>query len=98
MWTIRNKDSVIQDFQQTDFVDLLRDQSNAEQYNFLIFWMTHMAVDIFPVLNCDIHNEVTGNCQNIGHGPGEGDEDEEDYIVTDDDEDEDVPQNPYILD
>ena len=39
VWTIRNEedeDSVIRDIQQTDLFDLLRDQSNAEQYNFLI--------------------------------------------------------------
>ena len=66
-----------------------------------------MAVDISPVLNYDIHNEVIGNCHYIGLGPGEDDEDEEeddeeDYVVTDDDDDNDEeevsPQNPYILD
>ena len=73
--------------------------------------MTHMAVDIFPVLNCDIHNEVVGNRQYIGRGISDDDnelendleEDDEYDIVTDDDGDTDeevshTPRNPYILD
>ena len=109
VWTIRNEedeDLVIRDIQQTDFFDLLRDQSNAEQYNFLIVRMTHMAVDIFPVLNCDIHNEVVGNRQYIGRGVNDDTELEDDLMEEDDEYDTDneeeasvrIPQNPYILD
>ena len=109
MWTIHNEedeDGVIRDIQQTDFFDLLRDQCTAEQYIFLIVQMTRMAVDIFPELNCDIHNEVICNHQYIGCGPGDGEdeEEEEDYIITDDDDEEEddavvaVAQNSYISD
>ena len=106
IWNEEDEDSVIRDIQQADFFDLLRDQSNAEQYNFLIVRMTHMAVDIFPILNCNIHNEVIGNRQYIGRGltddEDELEEDDNYDIVTDDDGDSDkevsVPQNPYILD
>ena len=50
VWTIGSveDDAVIRDIQQTDFFDLLCDQSNAEQYTFLIVRMTHMAVNAFP--------------------------------------------------
>ena len=70
--------------------------------------MTHMAVGIFPVLNCDIHNEVIGNRQYIGRGlhddEDELEEEDDDYdVVTDDDGDTDeeevsLARNPYILD
>ena len=111
VWTIRNEedeDSVIRDIQQTDFFDLLRDQSNAE--HFLIVRMIHMTVDIFPILQCDIHNEVVGNQQYIGRGVSDDDneledhmEEDDEYDVTDDDGDTDeeevsLPRNPYILD
>ena len=111
VWTIRNEDdedSVIRDIQQTDFFDLLRDQSNAEQYNFLIVRMTHMAVDIFPVLNCDIHNEVIGNRQYIGRGVSDDEnelledddlvEDGDEYDTDDEEEQATLHHNPYILD
>ena len=116
VWTIRNEgdeDAVIRDIKQTDVFDLLRDQSNAEQYNVLIVRMTHMAVDMFPVLNCDIHNEVVGNRQYIGRGISDDnnelednleEEDDEYDIITDDDGDTDeegvsyTSRNPYILD
>ena len=44
VWTIQNEEhenSVIRDIQQTDFFDVLKDQSNAEQYHFLVVWLTH---------------------------------------------------------
>ena len=62
-------------------------------------------MDIFPVLNCDIHNEVIGNRQYIGRGVNDGENELEDDLVEDDeydiDDDEEqttVHHNPYILD
>ena len=66
--------------------------------------MTHMAVDIFPVLNCDIHNEVIGNRQYIGRGVSDDENELEDDLVeedeydTDDEEQTILHHNPYILD
>ena len=113
VWIIRreaDEDGVIRDIQQTDFFDLLRDTSDAEQYNFLIVRMTNMVVQVFPVLDCDIHDNVFGNRQYIGCGADDsdgdddedGDEDDSHVEYDDDDEEEDPPitttRNPYILD
>ena len=115
VWIIRreaDEDGVIRDIQQTDFFDLLRDTSDAEQYNFLIVRMTNMVVQVFPVLDCDIHDNVFGNRQYIGRGADDSDGDEEDenededsdVEYDDDDEEEEPPttttttRNPYILD
>ena len=55
--------------------------------------MTNMAVQGFPVLNCDIHNNIFGNCQCIGRGGASDDEEEEDECIDyfDDDDKDDVP-------
>ena len=110
VWIIRreaDEDGVIRDIQQTDFFDLLRDTTDAEQYNFLIVRMTIMMVQVFPVLDCDIHDNVFGNCQYIGRGgtddsDGEYDDDDEENVEYNDDDDDDEEQqppiNPYILD
>ena len=100
---------MIRDIQQTDFFYLLRDTSDAEQYNFLIVRMTNMVVQVFPVLDCDIHDNVFGNRQYIGrgadHSDGEDgeDEDEESDVEYEDEEKEEpssssTTRNPYILD
>ena len=105
-----DEDAVIRDIQQTDFFDLLRDQSDAEQYNFLIVRMTNMVVQVFPVLECDIHDNVFRNRQYIGRGADdesdeEDEQDEEESVEYDDDDDDDddeeapaTTRNPYILD
>ena len=105
VWIIRrqaDEDGVITDVQQTDFFDLLRDQSEAEQYNFLIVRMTNMVVQVFPVLDCDIHDNVVGNRQYLGRGGGGADDSDEesDDVEYDDDDEEEEPRtgNPYILD
>ena len=110
VWIIRceaDEDSVITDIQQTDFFDLLRDQSDAEQYNFLIVRMTNMVVQVFPVLDCDIHDNVFGNRQYIGRGADDSDDDddddddgEEEDEEEEEEEEESTPRrrNPYILD
>ena len=54
VWIIRSEadeDGVIKDIQQTDYFYLLHDQSDAEQYNFLIVRMRNMVVQVFPVLD-----------------------------------------------
>ena len=99
MWIIRSEadeDGVIRDIQRTDFFDLLRDTTNAEQYNFLIVRMTNMVVQLFPVLDCDIHDNVFGNRQYIGCG-AKDDEDDEEEIVEYDDNDDDEEHPPRTI-
>ena len=104
VWIIRSEadeDCVIRDIQQTDFFDLLHDQSDAEQYNFLIVRMTNRVVQAFPVLDCDIHDNIFGNRQYIGRGAdSDGEEDEEELVEYDDDHEGQQPTTsiPYILD
>ena len=104
VWIIRrqaDEDGVITDIQQTDFFDLLRDTSDAEQYNFLIVTMTNMVVQVFPILDCDIHDNVVGNCQYLGRGgadDSDGEEEDEESVEYDDDEECSTSRNPYILD
>ena len=102
MWIIRSEadeDGVIRDIQQTDFFDLLRYQSDAEQYDFLIARMTNMVVQVFPVLDCDIHDNIFGHRQYIGRGAdSDGEEDDEEEILEYDDEEQPTNRNPYILD
>ena len=101
MWIIRreaDEDGVIRDIQQTDFFDFLCDQSGAEQYNFLIVRMTKIVVQVFPVLDCDIHDNVFGNRQYIGRGADDSDGDEEEIVEYDEEEELPTTRNPYILD
>ena len=111
VWIIRreaDEDSVITDIQQTDFFDLLCDSSDAEQYNFLIVRMTNMVVQVFPVLDCDIHDNVFGNRQYIGRGADDSDDDDDDDDGEDEEYEEEEEEesssittprrNPYILD
>ena len=97
IWLIRtvpDEDRVILDIRQTDFFDLLRDRMESEQYNFKILRMTHMTAEIFPAVDCNIHNSVVGSQQYVGRGCGDlssdDEEEEEDDIVRD--------CNPFILD
>ena len=65
----------------------------SEQYNCKILRMTHMTAEIFPAVDCNIHNSVVGSQQNVGRGCGDSsssDEEEDDDIVRD--------CNPFILD
>ena len=106
-WIIQNiadGDSVIKDIQQTELFDLLHDQSDAKQYNFLIALVMNMVVQVFPVLNCNIHDNIFGHCQYIGRGDDDSDDenDEEEIVDECSDDDKDEPthinNNPYILD
>ena len=96
-----DEDGVIRDIQQTDFFKLLCDQSDAEQYNFLIVRMTNMVVQVFPILDCDIHDNKFGNRQYIGRGAddsdGEGEDEEKSVEYDDEKEEPSTTRNPYIL-
>ena len=82
--TVADEDCVISDIRQTDFFDLLRDRMESEQYNFKILRMTHMTAEIFPAVDCNIHNSVVGSQQYVGRGFGDSSSsDEEDDIVRD---------------
>ena len=90
--TVADEDRVISDIRQTDFFDLLRDRMESEQYNFKILRMTHMTAEIFPAVECNIHNSVVGSQQYVGRGcdSSSDEEDDEDEYDTRD-------RNPFIL-
>ena len=91
--TVADEDRVISDIRPTDFFDLLRDHMESEQYNFKILRMTHMTAEIFPAVDCNIHNSVVGSSsqQYVGRGCDDS---------SDDDDDDSVVRecNPFILD
>ena len=100
--TLADEDQVITDIRQTDFFDLLRDHMESEQYNFKILRMTHMTAEIFPTIDCNIHNNVVSSQQQqqyIGRG-ARGDESSSDDDDDDDDDEVTVRRasNPFILD
>ena len=89
--TVADEDRVISDIRQTDFFDLLRDRMESEKYNFTILRMTHMTAEIFPAVDCNIHNSVVGSQQYVGRGCDDSStDDEEDDILCE--------SNPCILD
>ena len=89
--TLADEDQVITDIRQTDLFDLLRDHMESEQYNCKILRMTHMTVEIFPTIDCNIHNNVVSSQQQqqyVGRGV-RGDDDDESSSDDDDDDDDD---------
>ena len=70
----------------------------SEQYNLKIIRMTHMTAEMFPSIDCNIHNNVMAQQQQY---VGRGVDDDESASSSLDDEyedDDDRPWNPFILD
>ena len=96
--TVADEDQVIVDIRQTDFFDVLRDHMESEQYNFKIIRMTHMTAEMFPSIDCNIHNNVMAQQQQyVGRGVDDDDESASSDDEYDDDDDR-RPGNPFILD
>ena len=97
--TVADEDQVIVDIRQTDFFDVLRDHMESEQYKFKIIRMTHMTAEMFPSIDCNIHNNVMAQQQQyVGRGVDDDDESAASPSSEDDDDYDDHPGNPFILD
>ena len=97
--TVADEDQVIVDIRQTDFFDVLRDHMESEQYNFKIIRMTHMTAEMFPAIDCNIHNNVVSSQQQhqyVGRG-GSTDLSDDDESLDEYDDDH-YQSNPFILD
>ena len=103
VWLIQNvsdKDQVISDIKQANFFDLLRDQMELDQYNVMIMRITHMAAEVFPALNSNIHNKVLMTISHTGRGVGDDDDDDDDEADVDDEcdnDDDDDTNNEYSV-
>ena len=58
--------------------------------------MTHMTAEIFPAVDCNIHNSVVGSQQYVGRGCGDSSSSDDEERGGDDDIVRD--SNPFILD
>ena len=109
VWTIRNKSyeaEVFKDIESSDFFTQVRDIFDGQNYNFIIVRATHMSVQLFPMIDSNVYNDVSANRDDIlGHGLFDDTSDEEDVMIDDngsydlnyyDDDREDEARHPFI--
>ena len=109
VWTIRNKfyeAEVFKDIESSDFFTQVRDIFDGQNYNFIIVRATHMSVQLFPMIDSNVYNDVSANRDDIlGHGLFDDTSDEEDVMIDDngsydlnyyDDDREDEARHPFI--
>ena len=103
-WTIRNESDehkVFKDIQSSDFLAQVRDVFAGQHYNFIIVRATHMSVQLFPMIDSNLYNDVRANRDDLlGHNFGSSDEEDNDdneSFDTETFEDEDPSRrNPFI--
>ena len=90
IWTIRNEQDeaqVFSDIESSDFFTQVRDIFSGQNYNFVIVRATHMSVQLFPMMDSNIYNDIdTNRDDTYGHALPTDDEDDD---TSDDDDDDD---------
>ena len=74
VWEMHNRtdeQQVIVDIGSSDFFNQVRDLFAANNYNFMVLRATHMAVQIFPMVNNNIYHDASSSVRGsmYGHGP-----------------------------
>ena len=110
VWTIRNEADeaqVFRDIESSDFFTQVRDIFNGQNYNFFIVRATHMSVQLFPMIDSNVYNDIDTNRDDMfGHAlPDDtSDEEEEENDIDDNgsydlnyyDYDDDSIRYPFI--
>ena len=90
IWTIRNEQDeaqVFSDIESSDFFTQVRDIFSGQNYNFVIVRATHMSVQLFPMMDSNIYNDIdTNRDDTYGHALPTDDDDDD---TSDDDDDDD---------
>ena len=87
IWTIineRDEAQVFTDIESSDFFTQVRDIFSGQNYNFVIVRATHMSVQLFPMIDSNIYNDIDTNRDDMyGHALPDDDDTSDDKPMDD---------------